>query len=316
MSGVIRGLKAFSFKVSPYPMILSIENHCCLEQQEKMANIFINVLGNEVLLPGTHLLKGDIPGYLPSPELTKNKYYIKGKRLQAGSEEDDYGDVDDEDDDESTIKDGESDVDDDELQINTFDKLDTIEEELEGEGEDDHSLVPPKPMVSTESKDDKDENSFSPLTTSALGNMSGTNSASLASAAAGGNDSATNPNTTRSTISSSIPNKAMRQHKNTHRKAAGGASSSSPQTPLDAEAAERAARKAELKALYKKSQSHTHQKLSDLTYLGTCKHKNFNDSQTIPCDMMSSFSEGKTKKYLKKPEAVKAWIGHNIQHVR
>ncbi len=42
---IIKLIEEFAFKVSEYPLILSIENHCNLEQQKQMASIMISILG-------------------------------------------------------------------------------------------------------------------------------------------------------------------------------------------------------------------------------------------------------------------------------
>ncbi|CAL1548854.1 unnamed protein product, partial [Lymnaea stagnalis] len=36
---VIKAINEYAFITSPYPVILSIENHCSLQQQQVMANI-------------------------------------------------------------------------------------------------------------------------------------------------------------------------------------------------------------------------------------------------------------------------------------
>ena len=47
LSDVLVAIKEYAFKKSQYPVILSIENHCDLEQQKKMAQHFINILGSK-----------------------------------------------------------------------------------------------------------------------------------------------------------------------------------------------------------------------------------------------------------------------------
>ena len=66
------------FVASPYPLILSLEMHCCWEQQLKIAAILKMALGERLLTapslePGT-----DAP--LPSPEALRGKVLVKAKR--------------------------------------------------------------------------------------------------------------------------------------------------------------------------------------------------------------------------------------------
>ena len=43
-------IKPYAFYTSDYPLILSIENHCSLEQQDIMADIMKNILGDLLYL--------------------------------------------------------------------------------------------------------------------------------------------------------------------------------------------------------------------------------------------------------------------------
>ncbi|NXL52803.1 PLCD3 phosphodiesterase, partial [Podilymbus podiceps] len=63
---------------SPYPVILSLENHCGLEQQATMARHMKAILGDMLL---TEPLEGQDPHHLPSPEQLKGKVLVKGKKL-------------------------------------------------------------------------------------------------------------------------------------------------------------------------------------------------------------------------------------------
>lgn len=67
---------------SPYPVILSIENRCSLQQQVKMAQIFISVLGEKLVK--SYLFESDFEEnpLLPSPNQLKYKILIKNKKLQ------------------------------------------------------------------------------------------------------------------------------------------------------------------------------------------------------------------------------------------
>lgn len=49
-------------KRSPYPVILSLENHCSKEQQEIMAHYLISILGEKLLrAPIDHPTTGELP---------------------------------------------------------------------------------------------------------------------------------------------------------------------------------------------------------------------------------------------------------------
>lgn len=74
---VCETVRDYGFKLSPYPVILSLEVHCSIEGQEAMAKILKEVLGNEGLLPP----QPDVTGVLPPPEELKNKVLIKGKMV-------------------------------------------------------------------------------------------------------------------------------------------------------------------------------------------------------------------------------------------
>ncbi|NWH56531.1 PLCD3 phosphodiesterase, partial [Geococcyx californianus] len=75
---VIESIRDYAFKRSPYPVILSLENHCGLEQQATMAQHMKAILGDVLL---TQPLEGQDPHSLPSPEQLKGKILVKGKKL-------------------------------------------------------------------------------------------------------------------------------------------------------------------------------------------------------------------------------------------
>ncbi len=89
------------FKTSPFPIVLSIEMHCSVPQQKRMAEICKEILGSRGLLY-TPKLPLDMSAALPSPRTLSRKVIIKGKRAKdavapvAGQEEDE--DEEDEDD--------------------------------------------------------------------------------------------------------------------------------------------------------------------------------------------------------------------------
>ncbi|NXH50308.1 PLCD3 phosphodiesterase, partial [Dicaeum eximium] len=75
---VIESIRDSAFEKSPYPVILSLENHCGLEQQATMARHMKAILGDRLL---TQPLQGQDPHHLPSPEQLKEKILVKGKKL-------------------------------------------------------------------------------------------------------------------------------------------------------------------------------------------------------------------------------------------
>ncbi|XP_063075169.1 1-phosphatidylinositol 4,5-bisphosphate phosphodiesterase delta-1b isoform X2 [Engraulis encrasicolus] len=74
----IKAIKDYAFKTSEYPVILSLENHCSVEQQKLMAQHMISIMGSALV---TKPLGDQMPTGFPSPEELKGKFLIKGKRL-------------------------------------------------------------------------------------------------------------------------------------------------------------------------------------------------------------------------------------------
>ncbi|XP_068604489.1 1-phosphatidylinositol 4,5-bisphosphate phosphodiesterase delta-1-like [Brachionichthys hirsutus] len=74
----IQAIKDFAFKTSDYPVILSLENHCSVKQQEVMARHMGAILGSALL---TAPLGHGMPTNFPSPQELKGKFLIKGKKL-------------------------------------------------------------------------------------------------------------------------------------------------------------------------------------------------------------------------------------------
>ncbi|XP_052403753.1 1-phosphatidylinositol 4,5-bisphosphate phosphodiesterase delta-1 isoform X2 [Carassius gibelio] len=106
---VIEAIQEYAFKTSEYPVILSLENHCSVEQQKTMAQHLSSILGSALV---TKPLGDQMPTCLPSPEELKGRFIVKGKRLDkledmfsesktadeesVTEEEDDEGDEDQE----------------------------------------------------------------------------------------------------------------------------------------------------------------------------------------------------------------------------
>eukprot|EP00063_Salmo_salar_P006611 XP_013981446.1 PREDICTED: 1-phosphatidylinositol 4,5-bisphosphate phosphodiesterase zeta-1-like [Salmo salar] len=81
---VITTVEQHAFEVSPYPVILSLENHCTPTQQDVMAQYLTSILGEKLL--ATSLDLTNQPGQLPSPNELKYKILIKNKKLSPQSE--------------------------------------------------------------------------------------------------------------------------------------------------------------------------------------------------------------------------------------
>jgi hypothetical protein len=72
---ICQAIKKYGFTASPYPIIISAEVHCGLEQQEKLVIIMKEVFGGD-------LVQAPIEGRppireLPSPEVLKGKFLLK-----------------------------------------------------------------------------------------------------------------------------------------------------------------------------------------------------------------------------------------------
>jgi len=75
---VVKACKDYGFEKSDFPVIFSIENHCGLEQQDKMADILTTELGNMLYKIQPNESADAMPP--PSREL-KGKILVKAKRL-------------------------------------------------------------------------------------------------------------------------------------------------------------------------------------------------------------------------------------------
>ncbi|CAL1281932.1 unnamed protein product [Larinioides sclopetarius] len=81
---VLEAIKKYAFRASQYPIILSIENHCTLPYQVKMAEHFTNILGEYLYTDPI----GEDEEEFPSPETLARKIFIKSKKLKPPHEED------------------------------------------------------------------------------------------------------------------------------------------------------------------------------------------------------------------------------------
>ncbi|KAJ1893395.1 1-phosphatidylinositol 4,5-bisphosphate phosphodiesterase delta-1, partial [Kickxella alabastrina] len=76
---VVIAISRYAFAVSPYPVILSLETHCSLPQQARMATILKKHLG-EMLVQAP--INGENECILPSPNQLKYRIIIKNKVLE------------------------------------------------------------------------------------------------------------------------------------------------------------------------------------------------------------------------------------------
>ena len=78
----IEAISQHAFDTSPYPVILSLENHCSFPQQDTMAKHLVEILGDRLV---TSLTDPSNDGRMLSPSQLKGKFLIKGKVLSKNS---------------------------------------------------------------------------------------------------------------------------------------------------------------------------------------------------------------------------------------
>ncbi|NXA40346.1 PLCH1 phosphodiesterase, partial [Eudromia elegans] len=92
---VAETINKYAFIKNEFPVILSIENHCSIQQQKKIAQYLKEILGDKLDL--SSVITGDSK-QLPSPQNLKGKILVKGKKLPYSLGEDaEEGEVSDED---------------------------------------------------------------------------------------------------------------------------------------------------------------------------------------------------------------------------
>ncbi|XP_023682944.2 1-phosphatidylinositol 4,5-bisphosphate phosphodiesterase gamma-2 [Paramormyrops kingsleyae] len=79
---VVKAINDHAFVASEYPVVLSIEEHCCTEQQDKMADIFTKVFKDKLLTIPVEPMADQ----LPSPAQLKGKIILKHKKLSSTDE--------------------------------------------------------------------------------------------------------------------------------------------------------------------------------------------------------------------------------------
>ena len=75
----------YAFHTSQYPLILSIENHCSIKQQDKMAQCMKAILKDKLYVDPVDEDKD----HMPSPESLMGKILVKAKRLPQDVPQDD-----------------------------------------------------------------------------------------------------------------------------------------------------------------------------------------------------------------------------------
>ncbi|GIY38476.1 1-phosphatidylinositol 4,5-bisphosphate phosphodiesterase delta-4 [Caerostris darwini] len=81
---VLEAIKKYAFRASQYPVILSIENHCSLPYQVRMAEHFVNILGEYLHVDPVD----EDQEMFPSPEALARKIFIKSKKLKPMQDDD------------------------------------------------------------------------------------------------------------------------------------------------------------------------------------------------------------------------------------
>ncbi|XP_055899262.1 inactive phospholipase C-like protein 2 isoform X5 [Biomphalaria glabrata] len=79
---VIEAINEYAFIASKYPVILSIENHCNIKQQQIMAHYMKTIFGDQLFTDNIDTNRTT----LPSPDFFKGKILIKGKKLPLNFE--------------------------------------------------------------------------------------------------------------------------------------------------------------------------------------------------------------------------------------
>lgn len=75
---VLQAIAQYAFLASPYPVVLSVEVHCELEQQDKLAAILHETLGDRLVCKRIDEMEHDKDlEKLPSPADLKGRFLIK-----------------------------------------------------------------------------------------------------------------------------------------------------------------------------------------------------------------------------------------------
>ena len=77
ISQVLKAINRFAFVKSPYPVVLSIENHLSIEQQQVMVSMMVAVFKKKLILEDLY----PHDQALPSPDSLKHKIIVKNKKI-------------------------------------------------------------------------------------------------------------------------------------------------------------------------------------------------------------------------------------------
>ncbi|KAG8188386.1 hypothetical protein JTE90_019290 [Oedothorax gibbosus] len=99
LEDVLETIEEFAFVTSPYPLIIHLENHCNVENQEKVSKLISKLFRNYLYVQNKECSQKVSQ---MSPELLKGKIIIKGKKLPSAVS-DSVGEVSDEDEDQEGI---------------------------------------------------------------------------------------------------------------------------------------------------------------------------------------------------------------------
>ncbi|GAU97925.1 hypothetical protein RvY_09143-2 [Ramazzottius varieornatus] len=100
---VMEAVKAYAFERSPYPLILSIEMHCSMQQQAVVVELLHECLGPFLWQAPSD---GEPGQDLPSPETLRNKILILGRKLPPSKSRtvEDSGEITEEDESAESLK--------------------------------------------------------------------------------------------------------------------------------------------------------------------------------------------------------------------
>lgn len=75
LTEALEAIKKYAFKTSEYPLIISLEIHCNLEQQKKIAKYLKNAFGDAIVVP----VSLSDENLLPTLASCKGKVFLQGE---------------------------------------------------------------------------------------------------------------------------------------------------------------------------------------------------------------------------------------------